>query len=472
VLKSNGRNAMPSKSRQDEEKRLWNQLLGFIEEGSVVPVIGPELLQVRTGDGQTKNFYTLVAEELASELELPQPRTSGWRAMNEVACSFLEQDETRRPKDLCPDVKAIVQRLQRSTPIPEPLARLAALPFRLFVTTTFDTLLVRAIEEQVPSMQGRVREIEYAPARVKDLETFRDDEGPPVVFHLFGKISTSPEYAITDEDVLEFMLALQSEERSPRNLFKYLRGKNLLIVGCGFPDWLARFFIRLGKPSRLSGAYDKTDMLADSAAENPDFVAFIERFSHDTKRFSMGPVEFVAGLHAAVSARPVALTRSSFETKPRDPDRDIKEGAVFLSYASEDRNIVESIQKALDQSGVDCWFDRVQLQGGDDWHRKIVNNVRACSLFIAIVSKHTLTPEDRFFRVEWREALERKKWKPDRPFVVPVVIDDTKPEAPTMLDDFRALHWLTLENGEVTPDFIGVVKTMYRDNQQPSLATH
>jgi len=74
-----------------QEGRLWAQLIGFIEEGAVVPVVGPELLEIRTGDdrSQTRNFYTLVAEALAERLGLLAPQSSGWRALNRVACDFL-----------------------------------------------------------------------------------------------------------------------------------------------------------------------------------------------------------------------------------------------------------------------------------------------------------------------------------------------------------------------------------------------
>jgi hypothetical protein len=450
--------------RPAQEDRLWAQLVRFIAEGSVVPIVGPELLEISTDDGSTKNFYTLVAEELAKVLDVDPPQNAGWRALNEVACEFLANSQNRT-EELYPEVMDVVQRLERSVPLPDALAKLAGMPFRLFVTTTFDSLLARAIDtHRQPGITGSVRQVEYSPGRITDLEAVRENDVMPVVFHLFGKASASPEYAVTDEDVLEFMHALQSEARRPRELFRRLQSKNLLIIGCGFPDWLTRFFIRLGKQERLVAAYGKTDMVADSAAANPDFIAFLDRFSRSTRRFSVPPLEFVNCLSKAL---PPQLTLPSSTTHTtRDPDRDILPGAVFLSYASEDRHIVEQILASLDKNGVDCWFDRRQLEGGDDWRDKIGRNVYACSLFFAIVSRSTLTDRDRFFRIEWRQALERQLMFPDGArFIVPIVVDETGPDAPNMLKGFEHLQWHPLKGGEVTPDFISHVKRWYRQAQ-------
>src|SRR5690606_29245261 len=143
---------------------------------------------------------------------------------------------------------------------------------KLFVTTTFDNLLVRAIEQRHPAWAGRVRQIEYSPVRKDDLDSTQLGDGPPVVFHLFGRATSMPEYAVTEEDVLEFMHALQSQEGRPEKLFRLLQQKNLLIVGCGFVDWLARFFIRLGVSTRLSAAGGKTDWFIERAPSTSEFA--------------------------------------------------------------------------------------------------------------------------------------------------------------------------------------------------------
>ena len=44
-------------------------------------------------------------------------------------------------------------------------------------------------------------------------------------------------------------------------------------------------------------------------------------------------------------------------------------GAVFLSYSSEDAGAAENIANALSATGIEVWFDKSALRGGDAWDR-------------------------------------------------------------------------------------------------------
>src|SRR5262245_56046286 len=58
----------------DAQERLWGMLLDYIEEGTVVPVLGRDLLSLESTDdaGNPKNvlLYRVVAEERARMLQL------------------------------------------------------------------------------------------------------------------------------------------------------------------------------------------------------------------------------------------------------------------------------------------------------------------------------------------------------------------------------------------------------------------
>jgi hypothetical protein len=43
------------------------------------------------------------------------------------------------------------------------------------------------------------------------------------------------------------------------------------------------------------------------------------------------------------------------------------QGAVFLSYASEDAQAAQRICAKLRAAGVEVWFDQSELQGSDAW---------------------------------------------------------------------------------------------------------
>ena len=76
-------------------------------------------------------------------------------------------------------------------------------------------------------------------------------------------------------------------------------------------------------------------------------------------------------------------------------------GAVFISYASQDAAAAERIARALGAAGIDVWFDRSELRGGEAWDRQIRKQIQDCTLFIPVVSAHTDARKEGYFRREW-----------------------------------------------------------------------
>jgi hypothetical protein len=49
---------------------------------------------------------------------------------------------------------------------------------------------------------------------------------------------------------------------------------------------------------------------------------------------------------------------------------------------------------------LEVWFDQNELQGGDTWDADIRRQIRACSLFIPVVSANTNARQEGYFRLE------------------------------------------------------------------------
>ena len=54
--------------------------------------------------------------------------------------------------------------------------------------------------------------------------------------------------------------------------------------------------------------------------------------------------------------------------------------AVFLSYASQDAEAAQRICEALRAAGIEVWFDKSELRGGDAWDQKLRRQIRDCAL--------------------------------------------------------------------------------------------
>ena len=80
----------------------------------------------------------------------------------------------------------------------------------------------------------------------------------------------------------------------------------------------------------------------------------------------------------------------------------------------------------LRAAGIEVWFDQSELRGGDAWDQQIRHQIRECALFVPVISAHTQARLEGYFRREWRLAVDRTHDMADgKPFLVPVVIDDT-----------------------------------------------
>jgi TolB-like protein/Flp pilus assembly protein TadD len=129
--------------------------------------------------------------------------------------------------------------------------------------------------------------------------------------------------------------------------------------------------------------------------------------------------------------------------------------AVFLSYASQDTPAAQRICEALRSGGIEVWFDKNELRGGDAWDRSIRQQIHDCALFMPIISGRSDARHEGYFRREWRLAVERAGDMSDRvAFLVPIVIDDTSESSADVPDRFRALQWTRLPGGETPPTFV------------------
>jgi hypothetical protein len=430
----------------------WDDLLNFIEERRVIPIIGPELLTVHTETGP-RLLYDWLAEKLAAKLGVDTTRLPVPCTLNDVVCWFLSSRGRR--EEAYARLRSILRETNFATP--QALMQLAQITdFDLFVTTTFDPLLEQAVNAVRFGGAQSTEVIAYAPNRVADLPTERERLERPVVYHLLGRVSASPTYVISDEDMLEFICGLQSEHLTPEKLFHELEHSHLLLIGGNFSNWLARLFLRMAKRHRLSDPRDVGEVLADNhSGADRRLMAFLQQVSVRTRIYS-GAAEFVDELHRRWLARrtPAQVIAMNAPQRFFPPEREMPDRAVFISYAREDLAAVQKLKAGLDAAGVTTWFDLERLEGGDDYDRKIRRNIARCGLFIPVISATTQRRHEGYFRREWSYANDRVRSMADGAvFVLPVCIDDTDAGDALVPDTFKPLHFARLSGGEVAPEF-------------------
>lgn len=451
----------------------WDDLLeDIIGPRKVVPIIGLDLLGVAEPGGAIP-FYRELATRAATIL-----------SAQGVDCI----DALPEGADFPEFIQMALQRLRHRGPLtqalgaahrelfaltdaalPEPLRLLAEITdFPLVLTTAVDGLVGRAFG--VPACGAIVSTLSENADLPAEWQAPTRDE-PPTLVHLFGRIAATPGYALTEEDLLEFMWNLQGEGR-PARLLSRLRRSHILLLGTRFPDWLARFFLRLVRSERLSQETETIEALADPEARpSQPLVAFLQTYSPQTRIYTEGSAaDFVHELNVRWRAlrAPLPPSAQAAVAEADAEPNEMRPGAIFISYGREDGAAAAALTVALDRAGLDAWFDKNELRGGDRYAAKIRQHILRCDLFVPLMSRHTSARHDAFFRKEWSWARERlDAIAPSRPFIIPLVIDESDPFASPDLSDYfekpgREIHVLKVPGGmpneAVIQDFVRAIR--------------
>jgi len=409
-----------------------------MEEETVVPILGPDLLTV-ADEGVEALLYPLLAKKLAGHLGVASADLPRGSELQEVSRRYLKQFHD--VQEIYRSLRVVLRELD-PIPLPTPLLELARIPrLKLFVTTTFDVLIERAVDHQRFEGQRQTLAFAYAPSDRQDLPPEFDRLGRPAVFHLLGRLSGTPHsFAVTREDTLEFMDSLQT--RAPGFLFDKLRESDLLILGSGLSEWLARLLAQGGPGMDAPVLFVERAKGTTEAPPVESAVEFVRELDRRWSEFS--PQE---------EAAPPSIASSS----------GMPSGAVFLSCASEDRSAAESIREALDRAGIDVILDHDDAPLAPNWEKRLKSVVGLCSVFVPVISAGSLKAKRRFLQGEWVEAiLEAGRSAPSGRFILPVVIDDTSPGDRAIPGEFGELQWEKLPGGKPSSEFVKTLVELQR----------
>ena len=435
---------------------FWAEFLSYVESRSVIAVVGPNLALVEHGSERLP-YQQLLARQLAAQYQLKE--LSETPTLHETTRAWLARPGAKR-QALYRELGELASK--NTVAVPEPMRQLARIQdLDLFASFCPDDLLTRALNEERHHGQPLTTELAFTPSESNDL--------PPagvsgsLVYYLFGRLSILPKYVAAEEDILEWVSALQSPNKRPERLFDELGRNHLLVLGCDFPDWLARFVLRTTKNSKLSVERDFSEYLVDGHVQATDpLVVFLSNYSRGTQILPQDPAAFVAEFERRWQVRNVNDEQPAWHTSIQES---APAGSVFISYASEDRSAALRLAEDLQAQGLPVWLDRQQLDWGSDYTARIQRAIGQCALFVPVLSRHA---EQRvgFFRREWAWAADRNLefTGASLRFLFPLVVDDLSVFSSTEIPDAfkRVPHVETAPGGAINARQHDAIATAYR----------
>ncbi|MGN6801853.1 MAG: toll/interleukin-1 receptor domain-containing protein, partial [Ginsengibacter sp.] len=337
----------------------WDELLDFISDKQLTPVIGKEIYQFKKEDllipidqylsGQILNAYQVTDQ---SDLSLSK------------AVDYLVIEKRIKMMDIIRKLKMMVKDISFEFPLLTEFLGIADLNY--FINTA-------VYNNVLESNLAKARNVTPTSINFSINEPFSDSDDlerlkQPFVFNVFGSLINTVDPALSEEDMLEYTGCFKEKMANAVNLTNALKNKNLLFLGCAFPNWVVRFILRLlsNEPMHDWGT-KRTILVVNDPSEQRD-IQFEFLKNYDVSTFAGSTVEFVNELARQWKAR----NRSNVKNK-----------MVFLSYTVKDKDAVENLKKAIESiNNVSCWYDNREIAAGDDFKLEIAKNIKAADLFI------------------------------------------------------------------------------------------
>jgi hypothetical protein len=307
-------------------------------------------------------------------------------------------------------------------------ASLAALPFSLILTSSQDDAVARCLVEQgkTPITQ-RYHFRAFNAAEENPDFPIPSSPDNPVLYHLFGHVRDPASLVLSENDILDFIIAIARRQPPiPDPLVRALQRaeKNFLFVGFGIRQWYLRVLLkvlvrRLELNHKGSAIAERLESLPP--LDRQQTVLFYRRGTR-LEVADMDLDAFVTQLTERVQRDGGYVGRTSTTVRPR----------VFLSYATEDQDLVARLANALQKAGLEPWFDKDSLRPGMIWDRQIEDDLDASDFVVVVHTPALERKTDSYVNKELALA-KRRAMRVRGPFVFPLRTEDL-PESQRIAD--------------------------------------
>ena len=259
--------------KTDKVEENWNVLFDQIVKGNVIPVIGPELVELG-GKTSVQQIIDVFSEECGIDCG-EKDSFSQLVYDDKFQIEFKDEEIHKLIRE---NIKNIIDNCSEESDNIILRKFLSIKYFPFVITTLFDPI-VENIMREIHRDKLRILCFRNDPNKNDDLFNSEETKSP-TLYYMFGKADGfSDSFVVTDSDMLRFsrawMLPADSATKAkPSVLSSVLSKRYLLVLGYDYQDWLFRFFWYAMKSESLG--QEKTGMLAHSH-DDQGLIEFLTR---------------------------------------------------------------------------------------------------------------------------------------------------------------------------------------------------
>jgi hypothetical protein len=421
------------------EQSDWDELLDFITDRQLTPILGKEMYKFKQDDLLMPVDEYLSRQILELNKVTDQPALTLTQAVN-----YLVNEKKVKTMDIIRKLKLMIKEINFEFPLLSQFLSITDINYYIN-TAVYNNVLENNLttirKQTATSINFSINE---PFSDCDDLDKLR----VPFVFNVFGSLLNTVDPALSEEDMLEYTGHFKEKIKNATNIINALKNKNLLFLGCDFPDWMVRFILRLlsNEPMHDWGSKRTIIVVNDMSDVRKKQYEFLKNY--DVVTYDGNTKDFVEEL--------------SSRWKQKNPSS-VKNKMIFLSYTVKDKDAVENLKKAIEGiNNVTCWYDNREIVPGDDFKTEIAKNIKSADLFIPLISANSLMHKDGYVQLEWFTADNvntfRKIDGNTGKYLMPVVIDDTNPYDNNVPKYFSELSIGKVPAGNPGQEFINHVK--------------
>lgn len=349
----------------------------FDHYNEIVPVIGEDMFVYKGefSDGKELSIreYLLIRFQEDFNIRLDDDKINAILKHDYYGLSIMHRIFDAKGKDYIAKYKKYILEAETRNEIslkPYVLDFLQAFNFSLIITTVSFRFLENILSR---------KDVSYSSVGYK---LNGNNKNPlPIgknIYHIFGDAKDGYDWVYDEKMLLGFMHSLHEKDYMAENLIKYMRNgkKRMMVLGCNMPDWLFRF---LWFPiySDYSFEGDNGYWINETDVED-SFDSFLQEVNYASN-------EEVRYILETITSKFKSLITDTKEKKPKKDRFD-----VFISYSSNDFELVKIIYKILSDRNIDAWFDEDgsgRIIEGENYMKKIKENVPKCKYYMPIVTE-------------------------------------------------------------------------------------